>query len=355
MINRHNKITCFFIGAGASDALAGIPVQKRFLKKVLNNRCNWINRCKIKIGNQKPSEWIKRMGDIEFCMSHIHNMGFDNRDNPDWREYKKANINLRAAMVEVLRKIEFKRNTKKKFEELLKKEKNYNNSLVILTTTYDLIVEKLLEEINWRYYYPDIPTEPVQDVRGIRLYRLHGSINWLEEREVVYKKEIGKYKPWDLKAVDRPLQIICDNKIMGGKGKTVSDDHEKYRIFKDKNNRICTPIFIPFYFQKKEWIDGRWGDVLNNHWNSAKKYLLENEIEKFYFLGCGLPVADHYLFSWLMMIFKAKKLETKPNALIMVCKPKPTEQERLEIALGTLIKRDNIHKDGLWKFLCENV
>jgi hypothetical protein len=72
------SVTCLFLGSGASYALAGIPPQSEFLCSVLNNvKARWIDNCgvdrKIKIGNRRLSSWMLDVGDVELCMSYLHN------------------------------------------------------------------------------------------------------------------------------------------------------------------------------------------------------------------------------------------------------------------------------------------
>ena len=359
MSKKDDGITCLFFGSGASYALANIPIQDKFLKTILNSEGSaWVNASNVKIGNDELlTEWMLREGDIEFCMSHIHNMGFSDRSNDYWKLYKKANINLRAAMVPVLVNWQRNKGTVKNFKKWWALKRFNESNVVILTTNYDLIIEKLLDEMNFDYFYPEIPSLKKRE-NGICLYKLHGSINRMEKRETMYRECVqNSCEPYDLKAGDGPLQIETEKSELWEKKSYFLEGN--YRVFGDKDkSEIYTPIFVPFYFQKMEWLNGRWGTVFQPHWKSAEVSLSEKDvrIKRIYFLGYNLPPADHYILSWLIRIFE-KRCAGKRNVHVVCNSSSP---ERLEVAIKPFLSKksgieERCYSQGLNDFLIKEM
>lgn len=129
----NKTVTCLFLGSGASYALAGIPIQRDFLCSLLTEeRSKWIDECdepRMTIGGAKLSEWMLEVGDIELCMSHLHNMAYSKPlpkgllPEGDQRYCVRAIINLRAAIADYLRKFEPKPDIGIKFKDWLSKLK----------------------------------------------------------------------------------------------------------------------------------------------------------------------------------------------------------------------------------------
>lgn len=218
----------------------------------------------------------------------------------------------------------------------LKIEKK-DSSLVIITTNYDLIVENLLQ--NNKYYYPEVPKKITGGNGKIPIYKLHGSINWLEKRWIengglMSMKGLGKERKAD---VSKNL-LISEAELREW---TYLFTGDEYEINGNRNNTY-SPILIPFFFQKEYWLsdDEGWEKIFSPHWQSAGG-CFEGGLTHIYFLGYGLPPADHHMLSWLLNILK----KNKPRITI-VCNG---HNEPLERALRPFQPR--VCQCGLERFL----
>lgn len=356
-------ITCLFLGSGASHALAGIPMQREFLCSVLaKGRDKWIDDCdpvsNMSIGGSSLSSWMLDVKDIELCMSHLHNVAYvmSNRQPNgslapgEKRHATRAIVNMRAAIADYLKTFQPKPKISEKFYGWLKKLNGKNSSLVILTTNYDITLEKLLRKNRQNHYYPRVPPNN----GGIPIYKLHGSINWLERRWVQNKelksmKDIlgGKRKVHQIYDPLTPLKLI----------RPEVDKCEWAYLFKDKPYKPCwisrktydtyNPILIPFFFQKDDWLEekGGWKEIFPDLWKDAKQSLLENQLGNIYFVGYSLPPADHYMMSWLLNILNQKKPQ-----ITIVCKG---NNGRLEKVLKPF--DPTVYQCGLKGFLAGHV
>ncbi|MBI3129691.1 MAG: SIR2 family protein [Candidatus Tectomicrobia bacterium] len=339
-------VTVLFLGSGFTRGIGRIPTQKEgsFIDSVLGDgREARISFYKIN-GVPLPT-WIRKIGDIEVCMSHLHNLAYSNLATPSSKGMaKKAIINLRSAIRDymIAQKVE-KWDVACEFARRFIRDAG-KDKVVILTTNYDLFTENVLKEgQGLEFEYPEIPLQRAHQEHAVPLYKLHGSINWMEERRVGDRELIGVEPLYvrddladaklDFVNVSNETHISCKEK--GG-----------YWVYKENGTgRVYTPILIPFFYQKEEWLGQRWGYLFQRHWASAKNWFYDNEIEKMFFIGCGLPRADTYLMSWLLSIFQKKK----PETIKIVCDGDP---DNLGKALSPFINPDeDIYKCGLKHFL----
>lgn len=311
-----DEIRILFLGSGFSREIGNIPTQKQFIRNVLKKREDWINNFKV---NREPlSNWIRRIGDIEVCMSHLHNLAYSGLASPSSKDTaKKAIINLRCAIRDYLARQSIKK--KGVAQDFYKTfiHGSDGRNLAILSVNYDLLVEDVLNENKCKFEYFDIPMEREICRKAIHLYKLHGSTNWMEERKEGEQELIG-------------VEPICvDDTVKVGRAKRhrLKDDQRKgtYRLYK-VGNKLYTPILIPFFFQKEEWLGGRWSNIFQRHWSSAENCLCNilgsnNSKLKIYFIGFGLPVADTYLMTWLLKVLE--KLDQKNDLRItIICNKK---------------------------------
>ena len=126
--------------------------------------------------------------------------------------------------------------------------------------------------------------------------------------------------------------------------KGAGENETAYRVYKDKKGEIYTPILIPFFYQKEDWLGERWRPVFENHWASAKRHLLKNRVQEIYFLGYSLPRADHYMLSWLLDIIERAKVPKSKIKIVCKC-----DAGLLEKSLK--LPEGNIHRCGLELFL----
>ncbi|WDT75854.1 MAG: SIR2 family protein [Candidatus Manganitrophus sp.] len=357
MLNK-KPLTCIFLGSGASLNLAGIKIGNEFIKEVLaDGRESWINYETLKIGGSELSEWIEKVGDIELCMSHLYNLASKNREFAS-----VAIINLRAAIAEYLKKFlsdteadtlsskekelkEKELEARDLFKQFLQEVRKRSN-IVILTTNYDLFIERLFNEMKLPWYYPKISQQTAgSHAEGIPIYKFHGSINWLEERWLEGE---------DIKSKNPPALTVKDpeNLIDNGILRLFSIKEEN-----GKRHRGYSPVLIPFFFQKEEWLGGRWREIFEPHWESAAECLTKDvSALNFYFFGYKLPQADHNMLTWLLEILNNAKIQKVLQEIIAVCKPNPncldnSDKEMLQKALDPFIKPENVHQEGLAVFL----
>lgn len=359
-------ITCLFLGSGLSKELAGIPSTHNFLGEVLKEgRDRWIDECGLAIGDEALSSWMRRVGDLELCLSYLHQVASgDPRADDPASSHKipaiQTIINVRAAIADYLGKIEQRATPERQelqerfFHKFIRgDEKN----LVILTTNYDLVTEALLSEHKTGWCYREIPIADggriyshdrggtfESHAKEIPLYKLHGSINWLEERWFD-RNQPAKDVP--LKSI-HPAQVYIPQKPM-------HRVHQKWAYLFKMGKKTYNPILIPFVFQKVDWLeDGRWKEVFQPHWNDAEKNLFNKNL-RIFFLGYRLAAADYYMLPWLLMILgKAKKAE-----VTVISKGNREEEtlknveirEPLERALYPFIHSSNVFRSGLKDFL----
>ena len=343
------QVTCLFLGSGASKALAEIPIQRDFMCTVLNEkRSGWIDGCGLEIGGRGLSSWMLEVGDIERCMSYLHNVAYGNNKSQskklseNEKSARKSIVNMRAAIADHLRKFKPEPDIGGKFKDWLSKFGKKNSSLVFITTNYDLILENLLGEN--QYYYPEINGNNCKtDLSPI--YKLHGSINWLEKRWWLEGTE--ELKSRKKRVAD--VSDISDNLVFEPPEKNKWPCLIRWKEYNEKGAwgetfKTYNPILVPFFYQKDDWLGdgGGWNKIFPSHWESAKK-ILEKGLTHVYFLGYGLPPADHHLMSWLLNILQKAN---NPRITIVNSNNKP---EPLEKALNGF--RPRVCQCGLERFL----
>jgi len=345
-------VTCVFLGSGASKALAGIPIQRNFLCSVLTEeRSQWIDDChireseKLKICKSSLSSWMLEVEDIELCMSYLHHVAYANSKSneaitSEVKHARRAIVNLRAAIAVYLKDFNPQVGLTERFRKRFKLNDD-DNSVVILTTNYDLVLEKLLSE----YHYPAISDEE----RGIPIYKLHGSINWLEKR---WFKD-GKLKSMKDLGADRKADFLPSDMSQLKASRRSQEwaylfDGEECLINGGKHHTY-NPILVPFVYQKNDWLgdDGGWNKIFPDHWKHAQEFLLKNKLERIYFIGYSLPPADHHMLSFLLKVLNGHKQTPR---VTIVCKG---DQKRLEMALKPFQPR--VCRCGLERFLEDHV
>jgi SIR2-like domain len=176
--------TCVFAGAGCSKALFDMPIQAELVKDFLA----WDMRS---ASEQHLSQTLRcllsAMNDIELVVSHYHNLAYpesSKRNNPVVREL----MFLRVALAQYLddrmndKHAKYKALHEGLLASFLKGRGLRASDLFVVTTNYDLVLERILEDIfgAGSYWYPGVSRG--SQVDGIPILKLHGSINWLENR-----------------------------------------------------------------------------------------------------------------------------------------------------------------------------
>jgi hypothetical protein len=208
MIKSPNQVV-FILGSGFSKAVAGIPIQKDFFNQIIESNDQ----------GKLFEDQLKKLGfnpnaDIETALTALYArdqydkyLREEKHESNRTRPAKAAIINFRMAMNEFLRKPDnFEACTaecgKKNFKRIFEKAKDNDAKVSFITTNFDLELEKILKDIDAsssqkidlaKAYFPECfpPNHKHQ------ICKLHGSINWFEEREWDdQKKELkGKKSP----------------------------------------------------------------------------------------------------------------------------------------------------------------
>ncbi len=347
MIN-HKPLTGIFLGSGASAALAEISTEDKFINKLFDEgRDGWINRGSLKIGGYQLADWIRHVGDIELCMSHLHNLASIHRESGAI----VAIINLRAAIAEYLKRLpicpgEIVVSSEKKTQDLFERflqENMRRSSVVFPTTNYDLVIEQLLKKMGFPSYYPEIPGQVAGNhTEGIPIYKLHGSINWLEKRWV---------QNGQLMSTDPPTLIVDDPGVL------INDSDVYLYSVREQDGtgrKKYSPVLIPFFYQKEVWLESRWRPIFDPHWRSATDLLSKDvAMLNIYSIGYRLPPADHYMLTWLLEILNKAKLREILREVVVVCKLnfQNSSDKELQKALYPFFEDKNVHRDGLAMFL----
>jgi len=288
------KIT-FFLGSGFSYLLAGIKRQNKFLESVFEkDRKDWVIDT---ISNKDEKKVVKKYKDIEFLLSYIYHRDQEERDPENHVKnrklnYKRAIINFRMAMNEYLsEKKDHDLNAQRMFQDLI--ENLEKNKTDFITTNYDLSLENALnltgKDAANSYCFLENENNPSSNIK--RILKLHGSINWLESRNIrngeisrgIEEKELNQH------IYDNVKNEIL-NEIIKEKNSVKKDQFEnRYYEYKSK---IYTPVTIPFYFQKSDWYSQRWSSLFKLRiWKVALDILKETDV--IIFIGYGFNPGDY--------------------------------------------------------------
>lgn len=314
--------TVIIAGSGLSRSLAGIPTQQEgFLDEVLGKcRIRWVFAPLLNFIREEEIKIIKRWEKPELLLSYLYYQDqLIGRPKKENTEYTIAIINFRMALNEYLKgksidsniddeEKECKDNNKKEsfnlargnFKILLERF-NVDNNGTVITTNYDLIIESFLKNNNNSVNYDYCLINDGKAVNKCKLLKLHGSINWLEEREFVDppRKIKPRYKNKCLiKHINNNWNKFNEiNKVI------VTTDKDNYNCcYYKHDNRIYTPVTIPFFFQKYNWYGERWRCLFKDIvWERAKEEI--RDAKNLIFIGYGFPDAD---FPVLALLNKAE-------------------------------------------------
>jgi hypothetical protein len=326
------KHTCVFAGAGCSKALFDIPIQA----ELIDDFISWDMQDERE---QHLSQSLRRLlcaiKDIELVVSHYHNLAYPNgkRDPSFIRELLFLRVALAQYLDDRMRRSQAQ--PKVTHARLLAKfmaDRGLEASnLVVVTTNYDLVLETLLENIfdTDSYWYPGVSSRP--RVQRIPVLKLHGSINWMENRGLASDRSFTRGSQKIL--IEAPSEMTLTRSPWDDWGHFFENNGTKY-----------TPIIVPFLFQKNAWLkddNERWKKIFDEVWKEAEE--LMSNATRLLFWGYGLPPADYHMFSFLYQILHDSTAECK-----VVDKTRDTNL----IKIGELlVKNIGIFRNGLVSYL----
>jgi hypothetical protein len=281
-------------GSGFSKAIFDQKIQQNLLDDFINSP---ESKHYIDFLPDDLVSLVRAIDDIELIMSHYLNLGYSGLPHKPKRSktHQRGIIFLRMALAIYFRDkftntaYEFYENETKDFvEDYFKHGFISTENLIIVTTNYDLGLETVIEELYGKgsYYYPEFESRPQKKV-SIPILKLHGSINWLEDRGVASDPGFRNSTRQNINK-----EVLNDLKVqqMGtSKQFTLQNQGRKY-----------TPIMVPFFHQKSMWYEINkhwWGNKLDEVWKLAFDHI--SGAENISFWGYGLPSADFHMFSLL--------------------------------------------------------
>jgi hypothetical protein len=205
------------------------------------------------------------------------------------------------------------------------------SNLFIVSTNYDTVLEDMLDGIfgSGSCWYPGLSAPSRTD--AIPVLKLHGSINWMEDRGPVSKGDFSR--------TGKPVRIAAPSamKLKPSSGET--------GYFFEHAAAKYTPIIIPFVFQKDAWLkedNPQWEQIFSKTWTLTEDLMKRSK--KLLFWGYGLPAADYHMFSLLIQVLDRRDVHfevvEKGNGITNM------------IRVGKLFpERATIFRDGLASYL----
>lgn len=328
--------SCIFAGAGCSRALSDMPLQADFIDDFLS----WDVRSEGEhLLSQSLRHFLYAIKDIELVMSHYHNLayGMNGKRNP---RFVRELVFLRVALAQYLDDRMRYNSTqlashKRLLESFLTHRGLKASNLVVVTTNYDLVLETLIASIFGAdsYWYPGVSSRPPGP--RIPVLKLHGSINWMENRGLANDKQFIRERKKIL--IEAPSQMTLTR-----------SPWDQWGYFFENNNTKYTPIIVPFLFQKDAWLkedNKRWKGIFDEVWKKTEE--LMSNATSLLFWGYGLPPADYHMFSFLYQILDGCRAECEVVDKIS----EETRDTNLIKMSKLLLKNHSIFRDGLVSYL----
>ncbi len=337
--------TVIFTGSGFSKACFKQEIQNDLLPDFLSafESKQYINYL--------PNELVQlaqATNDVELIMSHFLNIGYIGLPhdlNPS-KQHQRAIVFFRMALALYFRD-KLKNEGIKYYEqecqylihEYIKDNFLTKENLTFITTNYDLGLEHIVNDVFKKdsYYYPGFEKTSSKGAE-IPIFKLHGSVNWLEDRGSIERSGFAN-------STRNEISPHFFNEL------TIHPLPESNEFTLQANGKKYTPIMIPFFQQKSQWLELNkrwWGKQFKEIWQESYNRLVE--ADKIVFWGYGLPPADHHMFSFLLTVFK------KTNAHIEIIDFSKLKKDSNLMKLANSIceskgKTPVIYYDGLVNFL----
>lgn len=325
--------TCIFLGAGSSKALFQVPIQSDLSKDLLA----WdLMSKKRPYLSQRLRRLLESVDNLELVFSHYHNLAYNQSSRRD-SKYAREFMLLRVALAQYIDELLVEKwgISIQATEELLRNffadHELRKTDFFVVTTNYDNAIENILEKIfgNGSWYYPAVSNQ--NRINGIPIFKLHGSINWMENRGDA--KQDGFNRSGEPVLIESPSTLKL-TKSIGESGYFFEKDGIKY-----------TPIIIPFVFQKETWLKENnryWTKLFNETWSKAE-YLMKQS-SKLLFWGYSLPEADYHMFTLLVQTLE----NSTANFEVVDIKKEGTNMIRISSLFS---ERSKIYCKGLEKYL----
>lgn len=297
MLNNSRPVygTLYFLGSGAS-ASSGAPTFTNFYDKALDIS----KKLKDDVTYQEVlDQWRSGFSDYNieeyFSAIEMREMITLNNDNDSTITFVKtqALTNFIAKTIEKSLN-EIKSEDYMKFIQLISPESND----AIVTTNWDILLEteipSKLENGGFNYIsvtnYDSIEENNLSKI-PIKLFKLHGSLNWAQCQGCHKVYYFGE-KVYSYFLDDPALVPICNSC--------------------DKENQKLLPIIVPPTFSKlknnvfkaniEDW---KHGNFLNNIWNKAFNQIACSK--EIYFIGYSFPQTDAQMRIFVSMALRANK------------------------------------------------
>jgi SIR2-like domain len=297
-VSQQRIATCIFVGSGFSNALFGQKLQSEFASDLLG-----LPTAK-KFLSSELIQLLEKIENIELVMSHIHNLAYSNQSNHNTnrRRHIRDIIFLRTAIAVYFRaKFHnldpvYDSQHKPLIKSFFERNQLTKDNVFFVTTNYDLGIERIICDSfgDSEYAYPGATFEKQRHrEKGIAIFKLHGSINWMEDR--------GPISSTQFLRSNQPGGFTVRTNNLDTLGIDSSLNDREIPLL-TANGRIYTPILIPFFYQKDEWLKQNkgWERLFSETWSLTEHYL--SQCDSIYFWGYSLPPADHYVFTFLLNI-----------------------------------------------------
>lgn len=345
-----------FAGAGASRALFGQKVTKELAADFLG----WMKSAEC--GADYLPDEIRTLlqhegSNFELVMSHWQNIASaimaakrNSRKPPadvqDLSKWPEEFMVLRVGLARYFER-EFAKEDKtvRSGIELLRRwckaARVRAGDLFIVTTNYELGLERAVQDI-WgtadtrAFWYPG--WEEDQGSHAVPIFKLHGSLNWLECRGSSGDRSCRKRRR-DLWQERLPVSLD-----------RLPDLDEWRRTF-SHGDKKWTPVMVPFVHHKDHWTQNDnefWKELFDGVWGRARDML--ESAEPLHFWGYSLPEADHPMST---MLWRA--LRRRQRGAIHVVEKAPDRKTALMVLLESLDLRPAIHLGGLTAFLEDQI
>ena len=287
------RSVCIFAGAGCSRALARLPVQADLARQL----ADWEGRQSHPHFSRELHRLLEKLEDLELILSHYQNRAYPRRGRGG--SYRQDLMFLRVALAGFLdEELQTRADTTVQesaqlLEQFLQNRGFAQEDIFVVTTNYDLVLERIFERLfgpgSW--CHPGLTNDSDSPGR-IPIFKLHGSINWMEDRGQA--TIVGASRTSIPRIVEPSTMSLTP----------VAVRRSGYYFVKE--DRKFTPILIPPLYQKEHWLrqdNEYWSQIFNRTWNDAFRGMGASTSRLFW--GYSLPPIDLDMFTRLMSAFEA--------------------------------------------------